>query len=261
MREFSHLPLSQISEGPAPRREPDLLELDQLIQSIKQHGMLQPIRVRQEGDGFVCVVGLRRLQAATLAGLEKVPCLLIQGEPTEADLLEEQLTAQLCHAPLTDLEQARAFRALIDLRGWTQRELADHVCVNQATVSRALALLQTAPETQELVEAGELPASAALEIGRLPAEEQPAAARKVAQAKNKRQAAKDERDGGRPAWKDARQSFETPNGCKITLTATSERAAKKLASEKKALAELRAFLAEVDKPKFQIVEEEERKAA
>jgi ParB family chromosome partitioning protein len=141
-----------------PRTEFDPEALARLAESMKARGQLQPIRVRwdEAASIYVVVVGERRWRAARLAGLETLACVVVSGEASADDLLEDQLIENALREDLKPIEQARAYRALMTSRSLTQRELAERLQVGQGTISRALALLGLPEEIRHSVDAGEI---------------------------------------------------------------------------------------------------------
>jgi ParB family chromosome partitioning protein len=149
-----------------PRTEFDEAALERLAASLKARGQLQPIRVRwDEGRGsYVIVVGERRWRAATMAGLDALDCIVVDGEATPDDLLEDQLVENALREDLKPVEQARSYRALMDARGYTHRDLAERLNVAHTTVTRALGLLDLPEIVQARVDADEIKPSTAYAI-------------------------------------------------------------------------------------------------
>jgi ParB family chromosome partitioning protein len=152
-----------------PRKKFDPEALAELAASMKTRGQLQPIRVRWNDavSRWNIVVGERRYRAALLAGLPTLICIAVKGSPTADEILEDQLVENCLRTDLRPVEQARAFRALIDRRGWSYRQLAERLHIAPASVARALALLDLPSDLQGRVEAGELAPSVAYEVSRL----------------------------------------------------------------------------------------------
>jgi len=170
LREACAIRLDRIVADPdQPRKEFDPESLDRLAESLKSRGQLQPIRVRwDQGRGvYVVVVGERRWRAARLAGLESLVCVVAAGDPSDAEILEDQLVENALRQDLKPVEQARAYRRLMERLGLTQQQLADKLQISQATVSQCLSLLDLAGPVQERVDAGELAPSAAYEVGKI----------------------------------------------------------------------------------------------
>jgi ParB family chromosome partitioning protein len=170
LREACTVRLDRIIPDPdQPRKEFDPEALSRLAESLKARGQLQPIRVRwDQGKGiYVVVVGERRWRAAQLAGMETVSCVVVGGEPTSAEVLEDQLVENALREDLKPVEQARAFRTLMDGLGLTQQQLAAKLQISQTTVSQSLSLLELAEAVQARVESGDLAPSAAYQIAKV----------------------------------------------------------------------------------------------
>jgi ParB family chromosome partitioning protein len=153
-----------------PRVEFDSDSLARLADSLKNRGQLQPIRVRWDDAKsiYVVVVGERRWRAAQLAGLETLACVVIAGGATPEDLLEDQLIENCLREDLRPIEQARAFKSLIESRGLSQRQLAERLQVGQGTISKALALLGLPEEIQRSVDSGDIGPDAAYQLSKVP---------------------------------------------------------------------------------------------
>lgn len=146
--------ISPNPEQPRTHFEPE--KLRELAESIAVHGIIQPLIVsREEGEGsFVLIAGERRLQAARLAGLDMVPVVIREANP--AELLELALVENIQRADLNALEEAMAYRRLIDEYGLTQEEAARRVGKNRATVANALRLLALEGEIRRSLVGGEI---------------------------------------------------------------------------------------------------------
>src|SRR6266404_661089 len=110
-----------------PRREFNAQSLGRLAASIKKHGLKNPIRVRWEAslDKYMILTGERRYRATQEAGLSTIDCVIIEGELTAADRLQEQLIENLLRQDLTPIEKANGMRALMKAQKWTQKRLAE----------------------------------------------------------------------------------------------------------------------------------------
>jgi len=138
-----------------PRTHFEPTELQELAESIRQHGILQPLVVsRDPNGGYRLVAGERRLQAARLAGLRTVPVVL--REVADEQLLELALIENLQRSDLNPIETAAAYRRLIDEYGYTQEQVAQRVGKSRSAVANALRLLQLEPEIRRSVAAGEI---------------------------------------------------------------------------------------------------------
>jgi ParB family chromosome partitioning protein len=152
-----------------PRRVWVPSEIDRLAASIAARGILHPLRVIRDTERkcFRIVTGESRWRAAKLAGLETVPCLLIEGELTETDLLADQIVENSCRHDLRPLDLARAMSRLKKLKGCNSQDLAAELGISPASVTRAEALLTLPVDVQTMVDSGRLAESAAYEISRL----------------------------------------------------------------------------------------------
>jgi ParB family chromosome partitioning protein len=170
-QDTAEIDLDRIDRDPdQPREEFDEEGLRRLAGSLKARGQLQPIRVRwDEGRGlYVIVCGERRWRAARMAGLPSLTCVIHEGPLADGEKLALQLVENAVREDLKPVEQARAYRALMENNGWDGKTLAAELAIDPATVTRALALLDLPAPVQEKVEQGALPASTAYEISRLP---------------------------------------------------------------------------------------------
>jgi len=140
-----------------PREVFDPEELEGLAISLKDVGMLQPLVVRPLGDGrYELVAGERRLRAAKLAGLEKVPALVRHTD--DANLLKEALVENIHRVQLNPLEEGAAYQQLLQEFGVTQEELAARLGRSRPAISNAIRILQLPPAVQRRVAAGVLSA-------------------------------------------------------------------------------------------------------
>jgi ParB family chromosome partitioning protein len=149
-----------------PRKEFDEEALDRLAESLRTRGQLQPIRVRWDDglDKYIVVVGDRRYRAAMRAGMKSIACVVVAGNPSPEDLLEDQLVENALREDLKPVEQARAFEALLSARGLSQRQLADRLQIGHASIARALALLELPGPIQEAVDEGQIAPNTAYEL-------------------------------------------------------------------------------------------------
>ncbi len=170
-RDMALIPVAKIDRDPdQPRQEFDEEELARLAESLRIRGQLQPIRVRwDEGRGmYVILAGERRWRAARMAGLDKLACVIHEGALAEDEKLAMQLVENALRTDLKPVEQARAYRRLMDAKGYSTRDLAAELHIAQTSVVRALALLDLPADVQVRVEEGELAATVAAELTKLP---------------------------------------------------------------------------------------------
>jgi ParB family chromosome partitioning protein len=154
---IEHIPCGEIDSNPAqPRRVFDAQALEELADSIRVHGVIQPIIVRRVGARYQVVAGERRLRAAVKAGLEQVPAVV--REFSDAEMAEIALVENLQRQDLNPLEQAEALQRLIDEFGLTQEEVSQHLGWSRPAVANALRLLQAGKRVRDAVWRGELSA-------------------------------------------------------------------------------------------------------
>ena len=149
------LPIERITPNPRqPRRHFPEQPLRELADSIRQHGALQPLSVQKAPSGYVLVAGERRLRAAGLAGLARVPCILVKASPQDSALLA--LVENLQRSDLHYLEEAAAISRLITTYGMSQEEAARRLGRSQPAVANKLRLLRLSGECGELLRKYEL---------------------------------------------------------------------------------------------------------
>ncbi len=164
------LPIERISPNPRqPRRHFPEQPLRELAESIRQHGVLQPLSVQKTPGGYVLVAGERRLRAAGLAGLSHVPCILVKVSPQDSALLA--LVENLQRSDLHYLEEAAAISKLITTYGMSQEEAARRLGRSQPAVANKLRLLKLSPACGELLRKYELTERHARALLRLEGEE------------------------------------------------------------------------------------------
>lgn len=153
---FAHAQIEEIRPSPEqPRRDFEDAALEELAQSIRACGVIQPLVVRPvEGGGYTLVAGERRWRAAQRAGLHEVPVVIQDFDPGEA--LERALVENIQRSDLNAIEEGEAYRRLVDDFGHTQEQVADRVGKDRATVANTLRLLKLPPRAREMVEAGTL---------------------------------------------------------------------------------------------------------
>lgn len=151
------VPLSQVRANPfQPRRKFDEERLTELAESIKVHGILQPVVVTKAAEGYRLVVGERRTRAARAAGLETIPAIV--REMADQQSLEVALIENLQREDLNPIEEAQAFSYLIHEHGLTHEVLAQRLGCSRPAVSNALRLLQLSDSIREDLENGNLSA-------------------------------------------------------------------------------------------------------
>ncbi|MDH3520114.1 MAG: ParB/RepB/Spo0J family partition protein [Myxococcales bacterium] len=153
----TEIPIARIDPNPEqPRRTFDADQLERLAESIRVHGVLQPVVVRRAdsaGDRYELVVGERRWRASKQAGLDTIPAIVADIDPQ--DRLEVALVENVQRRDLNPIELGFAFRALADT-GATQEEIGRRVGLERSTIANHLRLLELPRSVQEDVEAGRL---------------------------------------------------------------------------------------------------------
>lgn len=168
----TEISLDRIRANPRqPRIRMDDAALSTLAASIREHGVIQPILVTETIDGYQLVAGERRVRAARLAGLERIPAVIRQLADREQ--LELALVENLQREDLDPLESARAYRQLIDEFGFSQEALAARVGRARSTVANTLRLLDLHGSVQAAVADGIITEGHGRAIGGLAIEQQP----------------------------------------------------------------------------------------
>ncbi len=165
-----------------PRSAFDEEKLAELSQSIREHGLIQPVAVRSMGDGYYQIIaGERRWRAARDAGLTEIPANIIEAD--EQKTAELALIENLQREDLTPMEEARGYEGLIRQYGLTQEQVADRIGKSRPVITNSLRLLRLPPEVQELVEERKLSLSHARALLELddPELQKKAAARAVSE--------------------------------------------------------------------------------
>lgn len=181
----SEIRLDRIIRDPTqPREEFDEVELQELADNIRERGVLTPIRVRwsDADDRYIVVLGERRFRASGRAGLEAIPCVVVTGQASPEDILEDQLYENAYRMDLKPIEKAKAYKRLLDARGISQRELADRLRISTTTLSQALALLGLPAEIQESVDEGRIAPNTAWQLTKVEDPAKRAAMAKEAEA-------------------------------------------------------------------------------
>ena len=152
------LPISQVETcSSQPRKRFDDESLQELADSISQHGIIQPLTVRKLSSGYYQIIaGERRWRAARLAGLQEVPVIVIEADDRKA--AELAMIENLQREDLNPMEEAAGFQSLVQIYHMTQEEAAEAVGKSRSAVTNALRLLRLTPSVRKLVEEGKLSA-------------------------------------------------------------------------------------------------------
>lgn len=163
MRSESVLPLSQIRTNEnQPRKSFDQDKLNELADSIRQNGVLQPILVRKVGDQYEIVAGERRYQAAVLAELKEIPVVI--REISDKEVFQLALIENLQRADLNPIEEAQGYSKLIRDNGLTQEQLGKILSKSRSSIANTLRLLDLPDEVQDMMAEGRLSAGHARAI-------------------------------------------------------------------------------------------------
>ncbi|GHU02199.1 chromosome partitioning protein ParB [Spirochaetia bacterium] len=159
-----NIPLDKLKANPGqPRKNFDEEALEELANSIRENGVIQPIIAEDAGDGtYIIVAGERRTRAARRAGLTEIPAIL--RNYTEEKRMEVALIENVQRSDLNPIEEAAAYKKIMELTGLSQDAVAARVGKNRSTVANALRLLKLSAEVQTALENGELSAGHARAI-------------------------------------------------------------------------------------------------
>ena len=173
------LPISQVEScSSQPRKQFDPEALSDLADSIRQHGIIQPLTVRKLQSGYYQIIaGERRWRAARMAGLTQVPAVVIEADDRKA--MELAMIENLQREDLNPMEEADGYHALMEQYNLTQEETAERVGKSRSAIANALRLLNLSDGVRTLVENGELSAGHARTLLSLPASMQDSAAQAV----------------------------------------------------------------------------------
>ncbi|MFA6593674.1 MAG: ParB/RepB/Spo0J family partition protein [Candidatus Buchananbacteria bacterium] len=168
---INQLPVEKILPNPhQPRQSFDLDALNDLAESIKEHGIIQPLIVTKRGDNYELIAGERRLKSAKLAGFKTVPAII--REVSEQKKMELALIENLQREDLNSLEVAMAYKKLEDEFNLSRADLAKKVGKSVSSVANILRLLNLIPEVKEAIVDGRLSEGHARTLAGLPQDEQ-----------------------------------------------------------------------------------------
>lgn len=150
------IPIDLVEPNPhQPRERFDEASVAELADSIRQKGLLQPINVRRWGTGYQLIAGERRLRASRIAGLEEIPALVVDVSSDE-EMMELSLIENIQREDLNPIEEARAYRSLIEECFLTQEEVAGRVSKDRSTITNTLRLLSLPDVARDALQAGEI---------------------------------------------------------------------------------------------------------
>lgn len=170
-KEETKVPIDKINPNPnQPRTHFNETLLNELADSIRENGVLQPLLVRKKGKGYEIIAGERRYQASKIAGLEELP--VIVKEVDYQKMLELALIENLQRSDLNPIEEAKGYRQLIKASGMTQEALSKAVSKSRSSITNSLRLLDLPEPVQQYLFDGRLTAGHARAILAVPYEEQ-----------------------------------------------------------------------------------------
>ena len=165
----AHIPLSEVKANKyQPRAEFNREKLNDLVNSIKEKGVIQPVLVRRTIDGYELIAGERRLRAAAMLKLENIPAII--KNVNDVDMLEIALIENIQREELNPIEEAKAFERLTTEFNFTQDKIAQTLGKDKSTISNAIRLLGLPEKVQECVLQGAITAGHAKAILGLPTE-------------------------------------------------------------------------------------------
>ena len=151
----TNLPVSSIEPNRnQPRKNFDKTELEELADSIKRYGIIQPLVVQKKNDYYEIIAGERRWRAAKLAKLKEVPVVIKEYEPQEAS--EIALIENLQRSDLNPIEEAKAYKNLIEEYDLRQEDVATRLSKSRSAITNSLRLLNLSDNVQAMIEAGDL---------------------------------------------------------------------------------------------------------
>ncbi len=221
-----------------PRKKFDEDELQELSDSIKLHGVLFPILVVNRGDYYEIVAGERRWRAAKMAGLKEVPVII--RDYTEKQIAEISLIENIQRTDLNPIEEAKAYRDLIDKYNYKQDELAERVSKSRTAITNTMRLLKLADSVQDmivddLISAGHARALLAIdntdeqyELAQRVMDEKLSVRdiEKIVKDKNKPKIQKKKNEKQEALYRDIEEKLKANIGTKVTITAKGDSAGK-----------------------------------
>ena len=170
-KDIKEIPLDEIRSNPyQPRKNFNDETLNELADSIKEHGVFQPIIVKKSIKGYELVAGERRTKASRLAGLKTIPAII--REFNDEEMMEIALIENIQRENLNPIEEALAYDSIIKATNMTQDNIAKKFGKSRSYITNMLGLLKLPEQTKKLVETGELSASHARTLSKLDNEDE-----------------------------------------------------------------------------------------
>ncbi len=221
-----------------PRRKFDEDALQELTENIKLHGVLFPILVVERGDNYMIVAGERRWRAAMAAGLKEMPVII--RDLTDQQIMEISLIENIQRTGLNPIEEARAYKSLIEEYNLTQDDLAERISKSRTTITNAMRLLKLAQNVQDmiiddLISAGHARALLSIEdqneqyeLAQRITEERLSVrdVEKIVKAKNKPKYEKKKNEKQEALYRDIEEKLKENLGTKVTITAKGDKMGK-----------------------------------
>ncbi len=150
-KNITYIDIENIRPNPyQPRKQFNKISLEELCESVKQYGVIQPINVRRLSTNMYELVAIvRRLRAATMAGLKKIPCIIVDIDDNDSAVLA--LIENLQREDLSYMEEAEGYNNLINEHGFTQEELAAKIGKSQSTIANKIRLLKLPPLVKKIL--------------------------------------------------------------------------------------------------------------
>lgn len=172
LRELLELPTDKITPNPRqPRKFFDEAELADLSKSISEIGVIQPIVVHPDGKAYEIIAGERRWRASKLAGLEKIPCIVLDVDDNSRQIVS--LVENMNRSDLSPIEEAQSMKDLLESTGWSQSELAGYLGRSQSFVANKIRLLKLDSSVRRLLIEKKLSERQARHLLSVPEEKQP----------------------------------------------------------------------------------------
>jgi len=161
------IPVVKIISHKQPREHFDEKSLAEMAETIRVHGVLQPIYVQVRGDEYLLIAGECRLRASKIAGKTTIPAIVEDRELTQVEILEIQIIENIQRVELTPTEKARSIDELMKLAGCSATQVASKLGMSVSSVSKVQSLLKVPEPIRLAVESGKLPLTAAYQLSRI----------------------------------------------------------------------------------------------
>ena len=206
---FVEVEISKIKLNPLqPRKDFSVERIEDLKNSIQQEGLLQPVVVARQGETYVLIAGERRLRAVKKLGWQKIPAVILDSVQ-DAEFLRKSLIENIQRANLNPIEEATAYKKLVDEYGYSLERVAKEVGKDFSTISNTIRLLNLPPDIQERLKNGDITAGHARALLMLKDEKEMRAL--LEEIKEKRLSVRKAEEKARRAKKASKTSLLDPN--------------------------------------------------